>query len=375
MDEHAIDDLRARIRATRWATPADGSGADVGWSLGADAGTLRRLADYWADGFDWAAQRAAIDRLPHRRVTVGGIGVTLIHARAAGGHGLPLLLNHGWPDSSWRYRKVVPLLSDPAAHGGDPADAFDVIVPDLPGFGRSDPPPGAALNSREVAALWAELMTALGYDRFVTAGGDLGSHVSRYLALDHPERVIAVHRTDAGLPAPGLDTAALTPEERDWIAEVARWSASEGGYAAMHRTKPQTIAAALSDSPVGLLAWIAEKLHAWSDGDLLQSYSMDEVLTLVTEYWLNNAIGASMRMYAANAALPPEQLARRVEVPSGFSLFAGDIVRPPRAWMERTANTVWVSEPEHGGHFAPFEQPDAYTEQLRTFFRRFRPVS
>lgn len=366
MDE--IDELRMRIRATRWATPANDAGPGDR-SQGADAATLRRLAAHWADGFDWSAQQAAIDRLPHRRLTVGGIGVNLIHARADTGIGLPLLLNHGWPDSSWRYRKVVPLLTDPGPDGGD---AFDVIVPDLPGFGRSDPPPGAALNSREVAALWAELMTELGYDRFVTAGGDLGSHVSRYLALDFPDRVIAVHRTDAGLPSPALDPASLSPEERDWLAEVARWSATEGAYAAMHRTKPQTIAAALSDSPVGLLAWIVEKLQSWSDGELLETYTMDEVLTLVTEYWLNNAIGASMRMYRANAALPPEQLARRVEVPSGFSLFAGDIVRPPLAWLRRMANTVWVSEPERGGHFAPFEQPELYADELRTFFRAFR---
>ena len=217
-------------------------------------------------------------------------------------------------------------------------------------------------------------MDVLGYPRFGAAGGDLGSHVSRYLALDHPDRVVAVHRTDAGLPAAGVDPAELEPEERDWLREVAAWGATEGAYAAMHRTKPQTAAVGLTDSPAGLAAWIVEKLHGWSDcgGDLERSFTKDEILTNVTLYWLTGTIGSSMRMYRANAAIPPAQLMRRVEVPSGFSLFAGDVVRPPRRWLERTTNAVRVTEPPRGGHFAPFEEPELYAEELRTFFRPFR---
>jgi len=362
----ALADLRARLRATRWPDAPE----DAGWSMGTDLAYLRELVAYWADGFDWPTQEAALNRLPRFRAPVGGLGIHFVHARAAG-PALPLVLGHGWPDSFWRYTKVIPLLTEPGAHGADPADAFHVVVPDMPGFGYSDRP-AAPLDSIAVADRWAELMTSLGYPRFGTAGGDIGSHVSRYLALNHPDRVVAVHRTDAGLPAhPPAD---LTPEERDWLQGAAAWAATEGAYAAMHRTKPQTAAFGLTDSPVGLAAWIVEKLRAWSDcrGDVESSFTKDEILTNVTIYWLTATIGSSMRMYRANGAIPPAQLAGRVEVPSGFALFPGDIVRPPRAWLERTANVVRVTEPDRGGHFAAFEEPELYAQELREFFRPFR---
>ena len=214
-------------------------------------------------------------------------------------------------------------------------------------------------------------MTALGYERFGAAGGDIGSGVSRFLALDHPDRVVAVHRTDGGLPIYTGDPADLAPEERSFIAGAQTWGAAEGAYAAMHRTKPLTAAVGLTDSPAGLAAWIVEKLHAWSDVDL----SADDILTNVTIYWLTGTIGSSMRMYHANSRVPLEQHARRVEVPSGFSLFPHDLVRPPRAWLDRTANTVRVTEPTRGGHFAPIEEPEVYAQELRDFFRPYRWVS
>lgn len=366
----ALDDLRARLRATRWPDAPD----DAGWSLGTDVDYLRDLAAYWVDGFDWPAQEAALNSLPRYRVTVGGLGIHVVHANAAGASGFPLVLSHGWPDSFWRYTKVIPLLTDPGAHGGDPADAFDVVVPDNPGFGYSDRPAGGPLDAVAVAGLWAELMTVLGYPRFGAAGGDLGSHVSRFLALDHPDRVVAVHRMDAGLPRYAGDPADLTAEERDWLQDGAAWAAAEGAYAAMHSTKPQTAAFGLTDSPAGLAAWIVEKLRAWSDcdGDVERAFSKDEILTNVTLYWLTGTIASSMRMYSANAAIPPAQHARRVEVPSGFSLFRGDVMRPPHAWLHRTANVVSVTEPPRGGHFAPFEEPELYAEELREFFRPYR---
>ena len=219
-------------------------------------------------------------------------------------------------------------------------------------------------------------MELLGYPRFGAAGGDIGSHVSRSLALDHPERVVAVHRMDAGIPRFTGDPADLTHEERTWLDAGADWSAREGAYAAMHRTKPQTAAIGLTDSPAGLAAWIVEKLRAWSDcgGDIERSFTKDEILTNVTITWLTGTIGSSMRMYHANASIPPAQLARRVEVPSGFSLFPADLLRPPRAWLERTANVTRVTEPERGGHFAPFEEPERYAEELRAFFRPYRSM-
>ncbi|WP_431873562.1 epoxide hydrolase family protein [Amycolatopsis sacchari] len=369
--EEELSDLRARLRATRWPDAPE----DAGWTLGADVAYLRELAGYWADGFDWAAREAELAALPRFRVRLGGLGIHFVHARAVApaGPALPLVLAHGWPDSFWRYTKVIPLLTDPGAHGGDPADAFDVVVPDMPGFGYSDHPP-RPLDAIAVAGLWAELMTVLGYERFGAAGGDVGSAVSRFLALDHPDRVVAVHRVDAGLPVYQGDPADLAPEERAFLEAAAAWAGAEGAYAAMHRTKPQTAAVGLTDSPAGLAAWIVEKLRSWSDcgGDVERSYTKDEILTNVMLYWLTGTIGSSMRMYHANAAIPLEQHARRVEVPSGFSVFPGDLVRPPRAWLERVANVVHFREMPRGGHFAPFEEPELYVEELREFFRPYR---
>jgi pimeloyl-ACP methyl ester carboxylesterase len=256
-DPAAIADLQTRLLTTRWPDAPE----DAGWALGTDLAYLRELVAYWAGEFDWAAQEAKLARLPRFRMRLGGLGIHYVHAKAVAPAGptLPLVLSHGWPDSFWRYSKVIPLLTDPGAHGADPADAFDVVVPDMPGYGYSDRPTGAPLDSMAVAGLWAELMGDLGYARFGAAGGDVGSGVSRFLGLDHPERVVAVHRTDSGVPIFTGDPADLAPEERAWLAAWPAWSGTEGAYAAMHRTKPQTAAFGLTDSPVGLAAWIVEK--------------------------------------------------------------------------------------------------------------------
>lgn len=374
-DPAALADLRGRLLATRWPDVPE----DAGWALGADVDYLRDLVRQWAQDLDRVATESPFGVLPRFRAEVGGYGVHLVHARAVAPAGpvLPLVLCHGWPDAWWRYAKVVPLLTDPGAHGADPADAFDVVVPDMPGFGHSDRARGAAPDAVAVAGLWAGLMAGLGYDRFGAAGGDIGSHVSRYLALDHPDRVVAVHRTDGGLPVWHGDPAELTDEERAWFAEAAAWGAAEGAYAAVHRTRPQTAAVGLTDSPAGLAAWVVEKLRAWSDcgGDVERRFTRDELLAVLTGTWLTRTIGSSMRMYRANAAIPPAQLARRVEVPSGFALFRGDVLRPPRAWLERTTQLVRLTEPPAGGHFAPFEEPEAYAHELREFFRPYRAAA
>ncbi len=369
-DPAALDDLRERLRATRWPDAPD----DAGWSYGVDVDYLRELVGYWSDGFDWPAREAELARLPRFHVGLSGLGVHFVHARAATSAALPLILCHGWPDSFWRYQKVIPLLADPGAHGAAPSDAFHVVVPDMPGFGYSARPRGAPLDGVAVAGLWAQLMGVLGYRRFAAAGGDIGGGVVRYLALDHPDRVVAVHKMEAVSVYTG-DPADLSSEERAWLQAGAAWVRDEGAYMAMHRTKPQTAATGLTDSPAGLAGWIVEKLRAWSDcgGDVETAFSRDEILTNVTIYWLTGTIGSSMRMYRANAATPTEQHARRVEVPSGFSLFPRDLVPPaPRSWLERTANVASVSQPPRGGHFAPFEEPELYAEELRAFFRPYR---
>lgn len=383
----AWEDLRRRLRDTRWAP----STAGAGWALGADPDYLRELVAYWADGFDWPARKAELSRVPRYRVRLAageggetadgaGLEVSFLHVpgvRPAGSAAppLPLLLSHGWPDSSWRYLRVVDLLTNPGAHGGDPADAFDVVVPDMPGYGWSVLPPEVELDTRSVAALWAELMETLGYPTYAAAGGDIGSSVSRFLALDQPDRVVAVHRMDTGIPVFEGDRAELTQVERDFLDAAAAWGTTEGAYAAMHRTRPLTAGVGLTDSPAGLAAWVGEKLYAWSDhrtGGLDEVFGRDEVLTLLTTTWLTGSITSSMRMYHANSALPLAQHARRVEVPSGFALYPADLLHPPRAWLDRVANTVRVSEPTRGGHFAPVEQPEDYAAELRTFFRPYR---
>jgi len=366
-DPAVVEDLRARARATRWPDAHDGAG----WSLGTDIDYLRGLVEYWADGFDFEAHRARLADLPSHRVEIDGIGIHFLHARAEarpdGPAPMPLLLAHGWPDSSWRYRKALPLLTRPAAPTGEDAHVFDVVVPDMPGFGFSDRLTGAAPDVRAVAGMWAELMTALGYGRFAVAGGDFGAHVVRYLALDFPDRVIAVHRMDGDLPAG--DPATLTQEERDWIRDSQNWQAREGAYAAVHVTKPQTTAVGLTDSPAGLAAWIVEKLQSWSDcgGDLESLYTRDEILDLLTEYWVTGTIGSSIRSYRAMVEIPADQLPRRVEVPSGFTMFPRDFKNAPRPWLERMTNLVYYSEPTSGGHFVPFEDAELYVQELRKF--------
>ena len=354
-DPAVIEDLRRRLRATRWPELP----GDPEWKLGVDPVYLRELVTYWADGFDWEAQEVELNRLPRTFVEIDGQGIHLIHS-VAGPDAPALLLAHGWPDSFWRYLKVIPLLA---------AD-FNLVVPDMPGYGYSDAPAGEPLDARQVASLWSRLMTRLGYETFFVAGGDIGSGVAGFLALDNPERVTAVHRMSAGLPAPGMDPSTLSAAEREWLASAFAWNAAEGAYAQLHRTKPDTLAFALTDSPVGLAAWIVEKLNGWSEQGI-SAFTMDEVLTNVSIYWFSGTIGASIRMYQAMTQTPAEQGLRRIEVPTGYSIFPGDIIQPPREWAERTSNLVRYTRPEHGGHFAPFEVPELYAQELRDFFGMF----
>lgn len=343
-DPAIIDDLRRRLRTTRWTDAPD----DSGWALGTDVSYLRELADYWSTDFDWTAIESEISRFPHLTVTVDGLDIDVIHSPASdSATSFPILLAHGWPDCFWRFLKVIPLLTNPAAHGADPADAFTVVVPDMPGFGYSGQPAGPILDTRDIARMWAQLMSILGYERYGVAGGDMGSHVARYLALAHPDRVAAVHRTDAGLPPLGVDRSRLTPEEIAWADDAARWSATEGAYAAMHSTKPQTAAIGLADSPVGLASWIIEKPRSWSDcaGDLDSVYSRDEVLTLVTQYWVTNTIGSSIRTYRANAATPKEDRTRFVDVPSTRSSVATSCGRPAHGWSARPTPFITPNPP------------------------------
>jgi pimeloyl-ACP methyl ester carboxylesterase len=287
---------------------------------------------------------------------------------------LPLVLTHGWPDSFWRYTKVIPLLTDPAAHGADPADAFDVIVPDIPGFGYSDSPVGPLLDAIDVAGLW-ELMTILGYPRFGAAGGDIGGHVSRYLGLDHPDRIVAVHRTDAGTAVHTGDLADLAPEERAMFETAATWAGAEGAYIAMHRTKPQTAAFGLTDSPPGWPLGSSRSSAPGAITTVMSSGPSPRTRSSPT----SPSTGSPARSAPRCACTAPTARSRPPSMPAGSrchpaSLFAGDISHPPRAWLERYANVVRLTEPPRGGHFAAFEEPELYAEELRSFFRPYRAM-
>jgi pimeloyl-ACP methyl ester carboxylesterase len=372
--ENALDDLRTRLRATRWAsaTPAPA------WQQGADNAWLRELVAYWAGHYDWRAAERTLNQQPQFIADVEGQRVHFVHRRGAGPKPYPLVITHGWPGSFFEFHALLDRLCDPAAFGGDPADAFDVVTPSLPGFGFSPAAATPGASAFQVADLWASLMQGLGYERFGAQGGDLGAGVSVALAARHDGVVDGIHLNFLpGSYEPAIDAtrAPLTAEEEDFQREKAQWAAREGGYAHMHSTKPQTVAAALNDSPVGLAAWIGEKFRAWSDcdGDIERRFSKDELLTNLSLYWFTGSIGTAMQMYWENA-LQPFRFAdgQRVQPPVAFARFPKEINHPPRSWLERVFDVVQWTDMPRGGHFAALEEPDLLAADIRRFFKRFR---
>ena len=375
--QETLDDLRERLRRTRF--PDEISGA--GWDYGANLAYLRELTGYWRDGFDWRKQEAELNRFAHFRAEIGGFGVHFVHERGEGPNPLPIVLTHGWPDSFYRFHKVVPMLTDPARFGGDPTDSFDVVVPSLPGYGFSDRPTGRGTSYSRVAELWRRLMTEeLGYGRFAAHGGDIGRGVTQQLALDRPGPLVGIHLTDVPYSNPAAfaeDASDLSEAERDYAERVRRWKQEEGAYAAIQSTKPQTLAYGLNDSPAGLAAWIVEKFRAWSDcdGDVEKRFSKDELLTNLTIYWATQTIHSSARIYYERAHdLPPAEnpAGSRVGVPTGFAVFPKDIAPAPREWAERFFDVGRWTEMPRGGHFAAMEEPELLAEDIRAFFRPLR---
>jgi len=370
--EEVLADLRDRLDHTRWPDQMEGSI----WEQGTELGYLQSLVSYWRNRFDWRAQEAELNRFAQFRAEVDGFIVHFVHQRGIGPNPLPIILTHGWPDTFTRYQKIIPLLTDPARHGGDPKDAFDVIVPSIPGFGFSSRPSLRGFNSFHVAVLWAKLMTKeLGYPRFAAAGGDIGSGVTRYLAATHPELLVGIHLTDIGILRDLMALSGqtdLSEGERRYRSSAAEWIAREGAYMLLQSTKPQTLAYGLSDSPAGLAGWIVEKFRAWSgcSGDLGRSFSEDELLTNIMIYWVTGTIGSSARMYYENSrTLPPMG---RIEVPTGIALFPADILLPPQEWAKRRLQIArWTSMPR-GGHFAAMEEPELLADDIRAFFRPLR---
>lgn len=314
-----------------------------------------------------------MNRLPHFRARVDGLGIHFIHARGRGPRPLPLLITHGWPSSFVEMLELIPLLADPAAHGGDPADAFDVVVPSVPGFGFSDRP-GRGMTRSRVAGLWARLMEGLGYARYGAHGNDIGAVISAWLALDFPDRLVALHTLMPTFPPPviGPDAQPLSPAERAFADLQTRWQREEGGYAAIQESRPQTLAYGLHDSPAGLAAWIAEKWRAWTDPTGARALPRDLLLANITLYWVTETANAANRSYFERAR-EPRAVTARVAVPTGVALTTEAIQRPPRERAERGYADIrrWVELPR-GGHFAAAEEPALLAAELREFFRAFR---
>jgi pimeloyl-ACP methyl ester carboxylesterase len=366
--DEVLSDLRERIRKTRWPPGAPGAA----WAQGTDLGYLQRLLGYWADGFDWRVEERRLNGFGHFRAEIDGLRIHFVHQRAREGRGIPLILTHGWPSSFLEHLALVPLLTDPRAHGIE-GPAFDLVVPSLPGYGFSERPERA--NYRTVARLWQRLMRGLGYQRYGAGGGDFGAGVASYMAVEDPAPIVGIHLTTPELwPPTGEGTRPLTAAESEYVAHVRRWDEVERGYSAVQSTRPQTLGYALNDSPAGLAAWILDKWRSWSDsgGDLEARFPREFLLTMLTLYWVTGTITTSMRDYFDNRwhgeALPPGAL---VPVPAGIANFDHCFVsegNPPREWAERLYDVRrWTSMPR-GGHFAAAEEPELLARDIAAFF-------
>lgn len=370
--EEALLDLKHRLSMARWPTALDSS-----WEDGTSLDFLRELVDHWQNRFNWRTEEARLNHLPQFVALVDGTEIHFIHQKGVGPAPLPLVLTHGWPGSFTEFERILPLLTNPAAHGGDPADAFDVVVPSLPGYGFSSAPIKPGVGSRAIAGLWHELMTSLGYRRFGAQGGDIGSGVSTWLARLFPDNVCGVHLNyvSAGLRPALASGEELTEEERAYQTRAAAWALTEGAYSAIQSTKPQTLAFSLSDSPVGLAAWISEKFRAWTDcdGDLESILSFDVILTDISIYWFSGNLNASLRLYKENRQDPLTfEAGERLKPPVGVANFPKELPIPPRSLVERVANVTRWSDMPAGGHFAALEQPDLLANEIREFFRPLR---
>jgi len=376
--DEELAELRDRLERTRW--PLDPGNDD--WRYGANRRWLEELVAYWRTGYDWRAHEAAMNRFDHFRVTLEDVPVHFIHRRGVGPSPLPLVLTHGWPWTFWDFAAMIDALADPAAQGGEAADAFDVVVVSLPGYGFSVPLERTGVSVRVTARLWVRLMReVLGYDRFGAHGGDWGAAVTAQLGHEFPQHLIGVHLS---LPVllrasyySGIAPEDYGPDEQGWFERMQQRMATAESHVAVHTRDPQTLAFALNDSPVGLAAWILERRRAWSDhrGDVFDALSRDFLITNVMLYWLTGSIGSTMRFYwetwREQVRLVHDRLPA-IEAPTGIAVFPNDLVFVPRRLAERyTKLTRWTRMPR-GGHFAAAEQPALLVEDLRAFFRPLR---
>ena len=372
--DDAIADLRSRLARARLPDAPP----DAGWAYGTDLDYMREIVSYWRDAFDWRAQEARLNALPQYSARVSGIDLHFIHVPGRGPDPHPLLLSHGWPGSVFEFLEIIPMLTDPAAFGGDPADAFTVVAPSLPGYTLSFRAGQRRFAVEEIADCFAELMRdTLGYARFAAQGGDWGSFVTARLGYAHGQQLSGIHLNMMPIPRdPGMIADGATAQELRYRAELETFLREETGYQWIQGTRPQTLAYGLNDSPTGLAAWILEKFRGWSDGggSIEKAFRRDDVLANISLYWFTQCIGSSFWPYYArmHGAWPIPQGAQ-VTVPTGYCQFPREIVRPPRTLAERVFTDIrrW-SEMPRGGHFAAMEQPAALAEEIARFFRPLR---
>jgi pimeloyl-ACP methyl ester carboxylesterase len=363
-----VDDLRRRLRETRWPISMPG----IGWNMGMDADYLHALMAYWRDVFDWRSIEAALNELPQLMVDTEAGRTHCLHFRGSGSSPVPIVLTHGWPSTFAELARLGRALANPVEHGAAGARSFDVVIPSLPGYIFS--PEQAALGSGvfSIANQWVELMQSLGYRRFVAHGGDIGAGVSTALGLQHAEHVLGVHLNYVpGSFAPFVSqNAPLTAAEDAFVSSRARWAEEEGGYSHVQATKPDVLGPALNDSPLGLAAWIIDKYRSWSDceGDPERCFTRDELLTVVSLYWFTRSMPSAIRLYYAMRKSPLKFApGQRVEIPVAIARFPKELPTPPRSYVERGYNVVRWTEFPRGGHFAALEQTDALAADIRTF--------
>jgi pimeloyl-ACP methyl ester carboxylesterase len=373
--EAALGDLRQRLLRTRWAEAEP----VADWSQGVPHGYLRELCHYWADGYDWRATEARLNALPQFRTEIDGLGIHFVHVRSPHPDALPLIITHGWPGSIIEFLKVIGPLTDPTAHGGEAGDAFHVVCPSLPGYGFSDRPARTGWGVERIADAWSVLAGRLGYRRYGAQGSDWGTSITTLLAQQHPEQLAGIHLTPPLAPPDPATFDDLTDRERAAIAALDHAEQWESGYSREQATRPQTIGYALVDSPAALCAWIVEKFWSWTDcdGHPENVLTRDELLDNVMLYWLPGTGASSARLYWESIRRVNEWISGSIHdtvaVPTGCSIFPKELQRPSRRWAEkRFVDIRYWNEPDRGGHFAAFEQPGLFVDEVRSFFRLVR---
>lgn len=370
-----IEDLKSRLNLTRWPDEVE----NVGWEYGTNLSYLKELVDYWLNQYDWHVHQEFLNSFDQFKVDIDDCSVHFVHVKGKGSNPTPIVLSHGWPSSFTEMLKIIPMLTDPEAHGGRDEDSFDVVVPSLPGFAFSSPREHGHIRAHE---LWAKLMVnVLGYDRFIAQGTDVGASVTTELGRFFPENVMGIHLSsvDFHWPDPLPQPEELSDAEKQYLANFAKWEREEYGYGHIQGTRPQTLAYGLNDSPVGLAAWIIEKYYQWSDcnGDIESRFSKDELLTNIMIYWITQTINSSSRQYYYSRnkinSPPPLKPGERVEVPVGIAMFPGEKdIMVPREFGERCYNIQHWADLPAGGHFAALEEPELLVNDIRRFARMLR---